>query len=141
MDYCLLAEKLVDLRMLMHLTPAVRKLSVLEQGTFLALQCLSDHQDAVHPKELSREMAISSARVAALLNHMEREEMIVRTADPNDSRQIMVSLTPEGKRLIQTKRKEVVDLMANALKGLEPEEAETYFRIQRKLLRNFMHQT
>ena len=67
--------------------------------------------------------------------------MIVRTADPNDSRQIMVSLTPEGKRLIQTKRKEVVDLMANALKGLEPEEAETYFRIQRKLLRNFMHQT
>lgn len=78
MDYHALAEKLVGLRAFTHLMPVARKLSALEGGTFLALNYLTMYPEAIHPKELSQKMAISSARVAALLNHMEREGLVVR---------------------------------------------------------------
>lgn len=136
-DYRALAEELLELRISMHLTPAARKLTDLDKGTFLALSDLLG-QGVVHPKELSRKMAISSARVAALLNHMEREGMVVRTADPGDNRQVIISLTAYGRQLIESRRSEAVRMLARALEELDPEEAESYLRIRRKLLNSFI---
>lgn len=141
MDYRALAEKLIELQTLLHLVPVIRKLSVFEKGTFLALNYLMEHPKEVHPKELSQKMAVSSARIADLLNHMEREGMIVRKADPNDNRQILVSLTDQGEQLIKNKRAEVVDIMAETLEELGQEEAQTYLRIQMKILQKLMLRT
>ena len=139
MDYRVFAEELVDLQTLQHLTPVTRKLSVLDNGTYLALHYLVSHQKVAHPKELSQNMSISTARVAALLKHMEQEGFIVRTPDPSDNRQIIVSLTGHGEQLIENKRAEAVDIMAEVLEELGPEETKTYLRIQRKLLEKFLH--
>ncbi len=141
MDYRALAEKLIDYQMLMRLMPVAQKISILDKGTFLALYYLISSQKAVHPKELSQKMAVSSARIASLLNHMEQEELIVRKSDPNDNRQIFVSITKKGEQLIQYKRGEVVEIMAEVLEELGPKEAETYLRIQMKILHNFMRKT
>lgn len=136
MDYRALAEQLLDLQALLRLDPVNQQVSIFEKGTFLALQYLS-HQKTVHPKELSQQMAVSSARIAALLNHMENEGLIVRSPDPNDNRQVTVSLTARGEQLIKKKKEEVVNIMAKALEELGPEEAEIYLRIQTKFLTNF----
>ena len=136
MDYRALAEQLLDLQALLRLDPVNQQVSIFEKGTFLALQYLS-HQKTVHPKELSQQMAVSSARIAALLNHMENEGLIVRSPDPNDNRQVTVSLTARGDQLIKKKKEEVVNIMAKALEELGPEEAEIYLRIQTKFLTNF----
>lgn len=141
MNYHALAEKLIDLHAFLRLVPVARKLSVIDKGTFFALNYLMSPQRAVHPKELSQKMAVSSARIAALLNHMEQEGLVVREPDPDDNRQINVSLTDQGKRLIKNIRAEVVDIMAEALEGLGPEDAETYHRIQMKMVQNLMRQT
>ncbi len=140
-DYRALAEKLIELQMLFHLTPITRELSKLENGMFLALSCLANNQQEVHPKELSQKMAVSSARIAALLNHMEKEGLILRKADPKDNRQIVILLTDRGKQLIKQKREEVVNIMTDTLEELGPEEAEAYLRIQMKIIRSFMHRT
>ena len=140
-DYRALAEKLIELQRLLHLAPITRELSKLENGTFLALNCLANNQQEVHPKELSQKMAVSSARIAALLNHMEKEGLILRKADPKDNRQIVILLTDRGKQLIKQKREEVVNIMADTLEELGPEEAEAYLRIQMKIIRSFMHRT
>ena len=136
MDYRALAEQLLDLQALLRLDPVNQQVSIFEKGTFLALQYLS-HQKTVHPKELSQQMAVSSARIAALLNHMENEGLIVRSPDPNDNRQVTVSLTARDEQLIKKKKEEVVNIMAKALEELGPEEAEIYLRIQTKFLTNF----
>ena len=67
--------------------------------------------------------------------------MILRKADPKDNRQIVILLTDRGKQLIKQKREEVVNIMANTLEELGPEEAEAYLRIQMKIIRSFMHRT
>ncbi len=139
-DCRVLAERLINLQMLMRRVPVTRRLTDLDRGTFLALNDLLARDEPVHPKELSRRMAISSARVAALLNHMEREGMIVRTADPTDNRKVLVSLTEAGRQQIQSRKQEAVEIITQTLEALDPGEAEAYLRIQAKILNYLMHQ-
>ena len=104
MDYRALAEQLMDLHVLLHQSPAGRQLEDLDRGTSLALGYLMAHHKMAHPKELGRGMAVSSARVAALLNHLEEQGLIRRTADPDDNRQTIVSLTAAGEERIRQRR-------------------------------------
>lgn len=138
MDYRAIAKQLLDIQPLLRMEPINRRLYLLENGTFLALHYLSEQDKGIHPKELSKKMSVSTARIAALLKHMEQEGMIVRKPDHEDNRQITVSLTAYGKQLIVSKKAEAVTLMAEALEELGWEEAQTYLRIQRKLLENFL---
>lgn len=138
MDYQAIAGQLLDLQLVMRPEPASRLLYTLENGTFLALQYLSERKNDVHPKELSRKMSVSTARIAALLNHMEREGLIIRTPDPTDSRQVTICLTKLGEQLIKSKKAEMVSLIARALEELGQEDAEIYLRITKRLLQSFL---
>lgn len=141
MDCRSLAEQLVDLQTGLHQLPASQQLAILSSGTFFALQYLMTHQMTAHPKELSKGMSVSSARIAALLNQMEKQGLIVRTADPDDHRQTVISLTPEGMERIHQKRAEAVEAVARTLAELGPEDAEAYLRITAKILQNFQSRT
>ena len=141
MDYRLLAEQLVNLQSSLHVTPASRMLSALDRGELLALNYLVRHENAAYPKELSRGMAVSSARVAALLNHLERQGLIRRAPDPADSRQVIVSLTEAGLMEIRRKREEIIQAAMQILEELGPEDAKALLRIQEKLVRSSLRQT
>ena len=98
MDYRALAQAFLDLQALLYQAPAARQLFSIDRGAWFAMQYLLRHGD-VHPKELSREMGVTSARVEALLKGLERQGFAARTADPSDSRKVLVRLTPAaGKR-------------------------------------------
>ena len=141
MDYRLLAEQLVNLQSSLHVTPASRMLSALDRGELLALNYLVLHENAAYPKELSRGMAVSSARVAALLNHLERQGLTRRAPDPADSRQVIVSLTEAGLMEIRRKREEIIQTAMQILEELGPEDAKALLRIQEKLVRSSLRQT
>ena len=134
MDYHALAEQLMDLHVLLHQSPAGRQLEDLDRGTSLALGYLMAHHKMAHPKELGRGMAVSSARVAALLNHLEEQGLIRRTADPDDNRQTIVSLTAAGEERIRQRRAQAVALRAQVLERLGPEDAAAYLRLRKKLI-------
>lgn len=137
MDYRILAESLMELQSQLHQIPLSQTLSALEGGTFFLLNYLIQHESAAHPKDLSRGMAVSSARIAALLNHLEGRGLIRRVPDPHDSRRIIVSLTEEGRRQICQKREETLAIVADALEELGPEDAQAFLRIQETLIQNF----
>ena len=82
-------------------------------------------------------MAVTTARIASLLNHMEEKKLICRYTDPEDSRQIVVILTQEGKLAIQAVRAKVISYVSTMLEGLGPEDAEAYIRIQKKIWNNY----
>ena len=134
MDYHALAEQLMDLHVLLHQSPAGRQLEDLDRGTSLALGYLMAHHKMAHPKELGRGMAVSSARVAALLNHLEGQGLIRRPADPDDNRQTIVSPTAAGEERIRQRRAQAVALLAQLLERLGPEDAAAYLRLRKKLI-------
>lgn len=81
-------------------------------------------------------MVVSSARIAALLGRMEEKQLISRTQDPLNNRQVIVTLLPAGQAVIDRIRAEVLAAAARMLERLGPEDAREYLRIQRKILSN-----
>lgn len=134
MNYHVLAESLIDLQESLHPSALNRGMSGLDKGSFFALNYLMAHGKKAYPKELSRKMAVSSARIAALLNHLEAMELIERTPDPQDCRQTIVSITDKGLSFIRQKRSQVVAMLTDLLEQLGPEDAAEYLRITRRII-------
>ena len=138
MDYTELANELLSVRANLLQVPANQKLSKMVQGELFVLNYLITHEKIVHPKELSEKMAVSTARIASLLNHMEGKKLIQRYADKDDNRQVIVILTDTGRQEIHRIRAEVISYVCAMLESLGPEDAETYIRIQKKIWNNFL---
>ena len=81
-----------------------------------------------------RSLYASSARIAALLKHLEAKGWIVRTPDAADVRRVDVVLTEAGAACIRERLGAVLDEVSVLLSALSPEEAAEYVRLQRKLL-------
>lgn len=137
MDYTALAQELVNARTDLLQVPASQELSKMLKGELFVLNYLSTHENVIHPKDLSKKLAVSSARIASLLNHMERKRLIVRYDDPEDNRQVVVVLTEEGKAVAQQCRAAVISYLSAMLEELGPEDAATYIRIQKRIWSNY----
>ena len=138
MDYTALANELLSVRANLLQVPANQKLSKMVQGELFVLNYLITHEKIVHPKELSEKMAVSTARIASLLNHMEGKKLIQRYSDKDDNRQVIVILTDTGRQEIHRIRAEVISHVCAMLESLGPEDAEAYIRIQKKIWNNFL---
>ena len=133
MDYTALANELLNVRANLLQVPASQQLSKMVKGELFVLNYLATHEKIIHPKELSEKMAVSTARIASLLNHMEEKKLIQRFADKDDNRQIIVILTDIGRQEIQRIRAEVISHVGSMLESLGPEDAEASIRIQKKI--------
>ena len=71
--------------------------------------------------EIERVSAPSMTRTVAAL--VERG-LVARTADPSDGRQVILSLSDEGKRVLREIRRRRDQWMTVRVKGLSPEEQE-----------------
>ena len=79
-------------------------------------------------------MGVSSARIAALLKHLEQKGWISRSADEHDERRVNVLLTDAGRELINSRRREAIERVSAALRELGEEDAHEYVRLQQKML-------
>ena len=137
MNYKEMALDLLKTRIDFLLVPVSQKLSNFIKGEYFVLNYLLTHDSQAHPKELNREMAVSSARIAALLNHMEEKGLVIRHDDATDNRQVIVSLTEKGNALIEEKKAELLQNVIQLLEYLGPEDAQNYIRIQKKIIHGF----
>ncbi len=135
MDYSLLAGQLLSVQANLLQVPAYQQLSKMVRGEMFVLNYLATHEAAIHPKELSKKMAVSTARITSLLHHMEEKGLVARSSDLSDNRQIFVRLTENGVTAIQKARAEVISRVSSLLEALGPEDAREYIRIQEKLRR------
>ena len=138
MYYQTLANELLHIRMNLLQVPASQKLSVILRGELFVLNYLYNHEDGIHPKELSEKLSVSTARIASLLNHMEEKHLVVRETDPADSRQVLVRLTPDGLDAIRRCLSDVLANVERMLEGLGPDDAREYIRIQEKIYSNYL---
>ena len=138
MYYEALADELLHIRANLLRVPAYQKLSHMLRGELFVLNYLHDHDTIVHPKELSENLSVSTARIASLLKHMEEKNLISRTPDAADSRQIIVRLTKEGEEAIRQYRADALVHLAGALESLGPDDAREYIRIQKKIYSNYI---
>lgn len=134
MDYTHLAQQLIDMRAHAPRLKLERTMSQVARGEVLALNYLAANGNQAYPKDMSRALMLTTARVAAMLRSLEGQGMVTRTPDPRDSRQVIVSLTKRGVALVEARQSAMVHSVAKMLEALGEEDAKAYVRIQAKLV-------
>lgn len=134
MDYTQLAIQLIDMRASTPQIKMERTIAQAVRGEVLALNYLAANGNRAYPKDISRALMLTTARVAAMLKSLEGQGMVTRTPDPADSRQVIVSLTEKGVTMVEERRGGMVRSVAKMLEALGEEDAKAYVRIQAKLI-------
>lgn len=135
MDKEILANDLIGSIAKFLQTPAGHHISKIIHGELFVLNFLLTREaQGVHPKELSEKMDVSTARVSALLNNMERHGLVSRRSDGKDSRQVLVNITEAGKEYIVEKKQEVTADIMNMLEYIGQKDAGEYIRIHKKMV-------
>ena len=133
MDYTGLAAELLEKMQSLHKAKPHRLINEALQGGAFVLQYIALHGGDVLPGEISQEMCVSSARVAAALNGLEDKGLITRRIDRNDRRKILVGVTEEGKAYAERQNRAVTEKAAELLELLGERDAREYVRITGRL--------
>lgn len=100
---------------------------------YIAMMVLWEHRQ-VTSKLLGEKLRLDSGTLTPVLKKLEEKGLVDRARDPQDERNLVVTLTPRGEAL-RTAAARVPEQMA-ACVSLEPDEAATLYRLLYKLLGN-----
>lgn len=100
---------------------------------YIAMMVLWEHRQ-VTSKLLGEKLRLDSGTLTPVLKKLEEKGLVDRARDPQDERNLVVTLTPRGEAL-RTAAAQVPEQMA-ACVSLEPDEAATLYKLLYKLLGN-----
>lgn len=129
MDYSELEAELFEKMYLFHKSKQLKGMNDSFQGEAIILQRLYLHGDDMLPSEISNDLSVSTARIAAVLGNLEKRGFITRQIDKSDRRRILVALTTEGKEIAKKQRKEIQNDMIKTLQKLGEHDAKEFVRI------------
>jgi DNA-binding MarR family transcriptional regulator len=92
-------------------SPTGLQLSVTERST---LALLYQHRSLL-PSELAAMEMITNQSMSQVLNHLFERGFIIRTASDTDKRKVIISLTPEGERILTRVRNERDEWLTRAI--------------------------
>lgn len=133
MDYTSLAREFMGIMFQLRKRSTQKMLSESMHGEIFVLNYISGHAGNVIPSEISNELGVSTARVAATLNSLESKGLITRKIDVSDRRRILVEMTPAGKEQVEKHFQMVMETTANMLRYLGEHDAKEYIRIMGRL--------
>lgn len=102
-------------------------------GETAVLFYLFHEGDRVLVGEVSRELALTVARVTNILNSLEKHGYIVRERDREDKRKVYISLTEEGNAYIRRRQEEGVEQYRRLFERLGEADSREYLRIQKRI--------
>ena len=105
------------------------------QGEIRILLYLSLKENGSTASKVSKELGMSLTRITAVFNSLEEKKLIKKNIDENDKRKTIISITKEGKRVIEEKQEEAITNMVTILEKLSEEEVNQYLNIVRKIQR------
>lgn len=133
MDYTHLAQEFMGIMHQLRKRGPQKQISDSMHGETFVLLYINRHEGNVIPSEISNELGISTARVAATLNSLESKGLITRRIDVDDRRRILVEVTPAGKEQVEEHFRMVLKTTENMLRYLGDDDAREYVRIMKRL--------
>lgn len=106
----------------------------LAKGEFFVLNILNKSDSGLNSKIIAKELNVTSARVASIVNQLEKKQDVCRLPDSKDHRQIIVQLTDHGKMRLDEKIAEVQAAAIDLIYKIGIEDAMEYLRIQKRII-------
>ena len=107
--------------------------TTVQLGEMAVIRLLGDREEPLAAGEISTRLKMTTSRIAAVLNSLEKKRLLIREADPSDRRRVLVSLTKEGRAFCKKKREEGRIRAMRFLERLGEEDAETFVRLLKKM--------
>jgi DNA-binding MarR family transcriptional regulator len=105
-----------------------------QNGMFFILMYLSKTQEDVYASVLAREMKISRARVAKLIQKLINKNLIEVETSPLDSRIEIIKLTSSGFLKIADIKNDAIQMTKKILDQIGEEELNHYIEISSKII-------
>jgi DNA-binding MarR family transcriptional regulator len=87
-----------------------------------------DREGPITPSELAAHERVQRPTIARLLSRLEEEGLVTRSPDPSDGRSCLISLTDDGRALLDRMRSAKAAFRAQRMRGLDAEERATLER-------------
>ncbi len=91
-------------------------------------------EEAMGVKDLAERLEITPGGVTRIITSLENKGYVVRRISLNDRRNINVSLTSQGKKLVKKMRKAAIDIHREIFDQIDPQERENVVRAIQTLL-------
>ena len=114
--------------------PRRDRVSETMQGEAAVMRLLMRQGRSLTPGEVSRLLGMTSSRIAAVLNALERKGLVLRDGDLQDRRRVRVTLTQEGKAFCEQKQRCAVGDLSELLAQLGEEDAALFVRLSRRVM-------
>lgn len=102
------------------------------KGELFVLQFLEMRGTEVLPSELSVALRASTARISALLGALEKKGQIARDIDKSNRRNILVTITEEGRRRVKTEMREMKNHLTKVFADMGEEDTAEFLRLTRR---------
>lgn len=109
------------------------RLDELHKGTGFLLGLLAMADGVVYAGDIARQMDVSTARIAALLNKMEKNGYIRREPSTEDARKTVVTLTQPGRTWIRKTREQALDQTELLLERVGSDDVWEFIRLSKKI--------
>lgn len=96
----------------------------LTRAQWQALLALSRAGGTLSQRELADHLDIGAPAMVALVDRMERDDLVVRSSVPGDRRRNAIGLTPRARRLLTTIHAVARELRRDVTRALTPQEME-----------------
>ena len=104
------------------------------KGELFILKYLCDKNTAVIPSEISKAMKTSTARISAALGSLEKKGQIHREIDTSNRRNILVTITDEGRERSRSDIQMIREHMFLILTEMGEQDAVEYVRLLKRFL-------
>ncbi|HKT95722.1 MAG TPA: MarR family transcriptional regulator [Paraburkholderia sp.] len=94
------------------------------------------HYGNMNQASLAERLEVAPISAGRLLERMEEGGWVVRTPNPEDRRELLVSLTPKAEGALNGARRVGDEVQAEALAGFTPDEAEQFSRMLQRVRAN-----
>ena len=94
------------------------------------------HYGDMNQARLAELLEVAPISAGRLLERMEEGGWVTRTPNPDDRRELLVSLTPKAEGVLTRARRVGDDVQAEALAGFTPEEAELFSAMLQRVRAN-----
>lgn len=89
---------------------------------------------ALSPRQLAETLMLTTGGMTGRLDKLERAGLLARTPDPHDRRGIQVTLTEQGRELVDVSVVAGLDVQRKAIEGLTADEVDRLQELLRLLL-------
>lgn len=128
------AERELMQMMLKNRHGAFSKIEKSSKGASIVIKVLERLGEPTNPKYLADTSNLSTARIAAVLNNLEKRGLVIRTMDPDDRRRINVSLTEAGKKAAKSEKQEMRAKIIQVFELMGEEDTKKYLELTAKFV-------